>query len=459
MKSLDINRFERTSVLSLASIFSLRMLGLFMILPVFSLYAAHFKYASPFLIGLALGVYGLTSAIFQAPYGLLSDHFGRKKMIIFGLIIFALGSLLAGASHSIYGVIAGRALQGAGAVGSTILALLADLTREEVRTKAMATIGMSIGASFMLSLALGPVFIAHFNLADIFYLTAFLGVVAIGVLLWVVPSPKASVFHRDQEIDLASLKAIVTRTDLLSLDFAVFILHAILMATFVALPVAMLHVTHISAHNQWLVYLPVLVLAFILMVPMIIIAEKKRKMREVTLVAIGLLVIAELGFYFFSAHITAVIISLLFFFTAFTYLEGTLPSWISKVAPIETKGTAIGLYSSSQFFGAFVGGAFGGWLYGLKHFNAVFLFCVVMLCIWLLVVFNMKNPPYVATRMLNVGKQSEQSASKLEQALSKIKGVVQATVIAVDGIAYVKVDSKKVDDSKLFAYSVLTEGR
>ena len=458
MKSLDINQFERKSVFSLASIFSLRMLGLFMILPIFSLYAVHFKYANPFLIGLALGAYGLTSAIFQAPLGMLSDRFGRKKIIILGLIVFALGSVVAGFSHNIYGVIVGRSLQGAGAVGSTVLALLADLTREEVRTRAMATIGISIGASFMLSLALGPIFIAHISLSGIFFLTAILAVVAIIVLIWFVPSPKESVFHRDQEMDSSKLKAIFMRTDLLSLNFAVFVLHAVLMATFVALPVALLHVTKVVVHQQWLVYLPVLIIAFILMVPMVVIAEKKRKMRQMSFVSVFFLCLAELGFYFFNAHISAVVISLLLFFTAFTYLEATLPSWISKVAPVESKGTAIGIYSTSQFFGAFVGGALGGWLYGFKHFDAVFMLCFVLLALWLVVILMMKSPPYVATRMLNVGQQSEDKASMLEKTLASIKGVVQARVVAGDGIAYLKVDSKIVDDSKLFAYSIAQDG-
>lgn len=454
MKSIDINQFERKSVLSLASIFSLRMLGLFMILPIFSLYAVHFKYANPFLIGLALGAYGLTSALFQAPLGLASDHFGRKKIIILGLIIFALGSIVAGLSHTIYGVIIGRALQGAGAIGSTVLALLADLTREEVRTKAMATIGISIGASFMLSLALGPIFIAHISLSGIFFLTACLALIAIIVLVVLVPSPKESVFHRDQEMDVSKLLAILKRQDLWGLNVSVFVLHAVLMATFVALPVALVTVTKVATDQQWIVYLPVLVIAFILMVPMVVIAEKKRKMREMSFLAVLLLVLAEVGFYFFNAHLVMVVLSLLLFFTAFTYLEATLPSWISKVAPIENKGTAIGVYSTSQFFGAFVGGTLGGWLYGFKHFDAVFMLCVALLVVWLLVLYNMAHPPYVATRMLNVGRQSNEDAKALESQLMTVPGVVQARVLGQDGIAYLKVDSKTVDDSKLFAYSI-----
>ncbi len=261
---------ERRAALSLASIFALRMLGLFMIYPVFSVYAEHLRGVTPTTIGLALGAYGLTQALLQIPFGMLSDRVGRKPIIATGLLIFAIGSVVAALSGSIYGVILGRILQGGGAVGSTILAMTADLTREEHRTKAMALVGMTIGLSFAVALVLGPVLTTWIGVPGIFWLTSVLALGGIGVLYLSVPQPARQRLHRDTEAVPALFKRVLTDGQLLRLDFGIMALHGILTASFVALPLALRDAAGLDTQHQWYLYLPVLVVAVVAMVPFII---------------------------------------------------------------------------------------------------------------------------------------------------------------------------------------------
>lgn len=385
---------ERLSVLSLASIMSLRMLGLFMILPVFSLYAVHLTGATPTLIGIAMGIYGLTQGIFQIPFGMLSDHVGRKKIIALGLIIFALGSIVAALSHSITGMIIGRALQGAGAVGSTIIALLADLTREDQRSKAMAMIGMTIGMSFTLAFILGPMLIPWMHLSGIFWLAAGLSGLAILILVAIVPHPTILTWHADTEPKLNQFMAILKQADLGRLNFGIFALHAILTASFVVIPLALHRLAGLNGQQQWLLYLPILLLSFVLAVPCIVIAEKKQCLKQFFLGAIFALGLAELLLWLFAQHLGLSAGSLLLFFTAFCVLEAFLPSLVSRTAPPARKGTALGIYSCAQFMGIFIGGSLGGWLYGKFGLTDVYLFCVILTILWAALAFRMKNPQH-----------------------------------------------------------------
>jgi len=391
-QKFKISPLERRAASSLGGIFGLRMLGLFMILPVFSLYAHQLKGFTPILMGIAIGAYGLTQAFLQIPFGLLSDRIGRKKVIIIGLLIFSAGSVLAAVSDSIYGVIAGRALQGAGAIAAAIMALLADLTRIETRTKAMAILGGSIGMSFTLALLLGPILNGIIGVPGIFWLTSALALVGVLVVIYVVPQPADSHFHTDTEPVLAQFGTILRNKQLLRLDYGIFCLHLLITASFVALPLLLRDTLQIPAAHHWWIYLPVLMLAVLVMFPFIIIAERHDKMKAVFLGAICTLILAEFGLYLFHQQTYQVVILLWLFFAGFNLMEASLPSLISKLAPPNSKGTAMGVYSSSQFLGAFCGGAAGGWLLGQYGPGGVFAGCAVVATSWLLLASSMQAP-------------------------------------------------------------------
>lgn len=446
---MNIPKNEKQIVLSLASIYAFRMLGLFIILPIFSLYAKHFHHATPILIGLALGIYGLTQAILQIPLAMLSDRVGRKPIIIIGLLIFILGSCLAALSTSIYGIILGRALQGGGAIGSVLMALLADLTRVENRTKAMATIGMTIALSFAAAMVLGPALNSAIHLSGVFWLTAVLGCISLIIVVTAVPKPPRVVFHRDTEAVPALLYSVLTNPNLLRLNFSILIQHAILTATFIALPIVLAQNVGLLEKHQWYLYLPVLLLAFITMVPAIIIAEKKRKMKMVLVSAVFFLGLTQILLWRFHASLFFIAILLFIFFTAFTVLEAILPSMISKIAPAGSKGTAIGVYSTAQFLGIFLGGIIGGFIFSHFGVTALFLFCAILALIWLMNAATMQNPPHLSTLLLNVGMMSEEKARILSKQLQTVRGVVEAMIVVDEGVAHLKVDHDQLDRSAL----------
>ena len=338
-----MDSLEKRATFSLATLFSLRMLGLFMVLPVFTPFAKTLPGATPFLIGFALGIYGLTQALFQLPFGALSDHFPRKNIIVLGFVIFIIGSITAAMSHNIVGIIIGRALQGMGAVGSTIIALLSDLTRTEKRPKAMAIIGMIIGSAFFMALLLGP-FLDHFmGVPGIFWLSAGLGFLAILLNYVWVPTPIHNFILKPTAPFLKNIKLLLHQPKLLELDLGIFLLHALLTATFVIVP--------LYVHSLW-IYAPALLLSVFFTF---------KFMTFIRTAIIGL-VIAELILWQFHANQALLILGLFIFFTAFNILEANLPSLVSRTAPPELKGTAIGLYSSCQYLGIFAGGIVGGFM-------------------------------------------------------------------------------------------------
>jgi len=449
-----MTRSERKSVYSLAGIYALRMMGLFLILPVFALYAEGLKGHTPALVGIAIGIYGLTQALLQIPFGMLSDRFGRKKIITFGLIIFAIGSVVAATSDSIYGVIFGRALQGSGAIAAAIMALTADLTREEHRLSAMAFIGISIGMSFMVSLVLGPVLNQWIGVDGIFWLTAVLALCAITVLLFIVPNPVRSSFHRDAMTAPQQLKEVIKDKQLLRIDFGVMMLHMMLTATFVVLPLALRDVAHLPTAKHWEVYLPVMFISMLCMIPFVILAESKRRMKEVFGAAILTLAVAELVLVFEYKSVAGIVFSMFLFFVAFNVLEATLPSLVAKMVAPDRKGTAMGVFSTSQFMGAFFGGTLGGALHGAIGIEAVFGLCAVMAVVWFMVASTMQSPRYLSSYMVKVGEVDEKRAKRLVVELTGIQGVAEAVVIIEDGIAYLKVDLKALDREALNKYSV-----
>ncbi len=439
--------FERRASIGLASIYGLRMLGLFIILPIFALYAEKLPGGeSHFLIGVALGAYGLTQAILQIPAGWMSDRYGRKPIIVIGLLLFAAGSFIAAAADDIYWIIAGRVIQGAGAINAAVMALTADLTREEHRTKAMAMIGMTIGVTFSLSMVLSPLLYKHIGMSGMFNLIGVLSFVSIAVVLWFIPNPRITRFHTDTEAGHGHFGEVLANRDLLRMDFGVFTLHAILMSVFMQVPF-ILRADGLDAQHQWQVYLPVMLIAFVLMVPPIIIAEKKAKMKQVFMVAIALAAVAQLGLIFVQDSVWGVAASLLVFFTAFNVLEATQPSIVSKIAPLAAKGTAMGVFSSVQFLGAFFGSAMGGLLMQVFDGSAALIFAVVMLLLWLLVASGMRAPQALMTKIYHLPELDPNAASALQSSLAQLRGVREVLVVGNEQIACLKVEMSGFDEA------------
>ena len=355
--SIDkMNSAELRASASLASIYGLRMLGMFLILPIFAIYAETLPSGkSHLMIGFALGAYGLTQAIFQLPFGIASDRFGRKRVIYVGLVLFVIGSLVAGLAHDLPMIILGRSIQGAGAVSAAVTALVADLTREEHRTKAMAMIGGTIGITFAMSLILGPVLNKLIGVSGIFLMTAVLAAAAILVVKFVVPDPVVSSFHSDAQAKTGKLKEVLKDAQLLRLNYGIFALHAAQMAMFVVVPFAIKKTSGMDANDHWLIYLPVLVSSFVLMVPAIIYGEKKAKLKQVFVAAIATMLVAQLAFAFSIDYFWGIVFSLGAYFVAFNVLEASLPSIITKIAPAASKGTAIGVYNTTQSLGVLSG--------------------------------------------------------------------------------------------------------
>ncbi len=439
---------ERRAISGLAGLYASRMLGLFMVLPVLALYADTLNGATPLLIGVALGVYGLTQATLQIPFGLLSDRIGRKRVIAMGLLIFAVGSVVAAMADSIGGIILGRALQGCGAVAAAIMALLADQTREQVRTAAMATIGLSIGVSFAIAMVLGPWLAAWAGLAGVFWFTALLTLVGLVVLWrWVPPAPRR-LRHRDVGMDRQQFKSVITRPDLWRLDLSIFSLHLVLMAIFVAVPFRLLN-AGVAIEYHGLAYLAIMALSFIAMVPLVIVAEKYQRMKLICLLAIGAIVISlgSLGLPF--SQESWLFAWLFVFFTGFNLLEATLPSMLSKLAPAGAKGTAMGVYSTSQFLGAFLGGTLGGLLSNLWGLDAVFFGCAGLALLWWLAMWRMPSPPPLSSEVVALHDTQPDALNLLMEHLADVVGVEDVMVVPEERLMYLKVNRKELDQAAL----------
>ncbi len=391
MNSVSMSAAELKAALSLASVFFLRMLPLFMILPVLSLSENTYMYATPQLLGLALGIYGLTQASLQIPFGMLSDRWGRKPIIVLGLIIFGIGSLIAATADSVHGLLIGRALQGAGAVAAALMALAADLTRKECRTKAMAYIGISIGAAFSIAFILGPILYAYIGIKGLFYLSACLSILAIITLLTIVPSPTKKARNVNPP-NLRDIKSVLVNTSLIKLDISIFSSHLILMANFVAIPITLRDSMQLPTISHWQVYLTAIFTSLFIMVPFIMFGERLKKENLFLILSILLIMLSQIGLALFGLSLNFIIIFLVLFFGAFNYLEALLPSKVSKTAQKNTKGTALGVYSTSQFVGIFIGGLAGGFFYQQFGLISVHLFCLFITFLWLLLMlFFSKN--------------------------------------------------------------------
>ena len=439
-----MNSVEKRAILGVGGIFALRMIGLFMIVPVFSVYGDNYAHATPFLIGLAVGIYGLGQAIFQIPMSLAADKFPRKPIIFLGLILFALGGIIAANATDIYEVIIGRALAGSGAVSAVLMALLADVTREEMRTKAMATMGLTIATSIMLAFAFGPLLVGSLGISGLFWLTAGFAVLAMLFLLF-VPTPLRVLKHNLDNKSIGQQLATVLKIgDLNRLHIGIFALHLTMTAIFVILPHQLNEVLGLSVRQQGLVYLPLLFIGFAVAIPFIIIAEKKRKMRQVFLGAIALMTVA-LALLALGGQVgVGIILGLLLYFMGFNLLEATIPSWISKRAPVANKATAMGLNSSSQFFGAFVGGAMGGLLLSQPNVLAWGLLAIIMAASLLLII-PIADPPYLSSTTVTIPKNI--NIQDWSRQVLAVDGVDELVVMAKEQVAYLKLDKTQLTDT------------
>jgi MFS family permease len=439
---------ERRSVLALALIYLFRMLGLFLIMPVISVAADGLTGADAALIGTAIGIYGLTQASLQIPMGMWSDKIGRKPVIVIGLLLFAIGSLICANANDIMVLIVGRAVQGAGAIASTLMALLSDVTREQNRTKAMALVGISIGASFMLSLVLGPWVFALVGLSGLFYLSFTLSLLGIALIIFAVPNIVQHAFRRDTTPSLLALGLVLKDAKLRFLNVSVLLLHASLTALFVTVPNLLIqHYDLPLAQHSWL-YLAIMGFAFAGMLPLVIIAEAKDQMKGV-LIAVMLLLGVSSILLQWAPFLWLFGILLWVYFVGFNALEAVLPSLISKLAPVGYRGTAMGVFSTHQFMGSFLGGVGGGWL--LQHHSNSGVFWVVgaVFLAWSLVCVVQPAPRQLSSVAFSLPNMTDEEVTKLADQLSEIQGVEGMQIFKDEQTAYLKVDKKLLDKDTL----------
>lgn len=437
-----MNALEKRSTFALSSIFALRMLGLFMIIPVFAVVGQQYQHATPMLIGLAMGIYGLSQAILQIPFSLWADRFSRKPLIIFGLSLFSLGALIAGISDSIYGVIIGRAIAGAGAVSAVVMALLADVTREEQRSKAMAMMGMSIGLSFVVAFGISPWLTQQIGISGLFFLMAMMGITAIFMLMLV---PNVKRYHQVTSQNYQQqFKQVLMIGDINRLHFSIFVLHLMLAAMFIYIPSQLIHFADLPLAQHGLIYFPLLLVSLLFAFPSIILAEKYRKMRGILLTAVAGILVSFILLAWEAQSAYVLFAALGLFFIAFNIMEALLPSWLSKAAPIQSKATAMGINASCQFLGGFCGGMLGGQLLGMENTMIGWGILMVIALIWLVVMFGLSQPRYLSTIVMRLNEQV-QSAEEFIQQLLTLKGVEEVMMLPDNEVIYIKLDRKLVD--------------
>ncbi|WDE05794.1 MFS transporter [Thalassomonas viridans] len=444
MSVTGLNKIEKKAAFSLAAVFGLRMLGLFMILPVFAVYGTQLIGYSPVWLGLAIGAYGLTQAMLQIPMGMLSDKFGRKPVILAGLLVFLLGSIVAAMSDSIYGVVFGRALQGMGAIASAVLALAADLSREEQRPKVMATIGMFIGLSFTVAMVFGPIVAQFSGLSGLFWFTAVLTVLAMLMIQFMVPQSVHKAPRGDNVAVAGQLNTLFRHGQLARLNIGVFVLHMALTACFVTLPKQLID-SGLALEQHWQLYLPALLGSFFFMVPFMIIAIKKQKEKQMFVAAVALLTLSLLLFWYLPSSFAVLATLIVLFFVAFNYLEATMPSILSRLAPAGVKGSAMGIYSSSQFLGAFAGGLIGGAVSTAYGEQSIFLVMAVISLLWIVAALGMKPLKKSKSYSFATNIASEEEADEVAEQLINMPGVIEATLVHSEAVAYLKVDDKVAD--------------
>ena len=443
-----MNSTEVRATVGLSLVYAFRMLGMFMVLPVMALYGDALQGSTPILIGLAIGAYGYTQAILQIPLGILSDRVGRLPIILIGLILFLIGSVVAAMSDTIWGVLIGRVLQGMGAISAVVMALLSDLTREQNRTKAMATIGMSIGTSFAIAIVFGPIIANHFGLHGLFWFIAAMAVVGFILMIFVVPKPNKQFSSRESNVAKINFIGTLKNSDLARLDFSIAFVHLIMIANFLALPLLLLNDAKLPKGEHWWVYLVAFAGSAIGMVPMIIYGEKKRKLKHVLIACVIILFVCSCFFLIEHNSVWSLLVGILVFFIAFNTIEAILPSMISKVAKAGTKGTAMGIFSTSQFLGAGLGASLGGVLIKFGGLTATFAGSAVMCVIWLLVLIKMKEPPYVTSTRLPLSDQ-QLANDQLVSLLIEQKGIADVLLATDEKAIYIKFDKQIISKDQV----------
>lgn len=420
-----------------------------MLIPVFTVYATQLTAATPVLIGIALGSYGLSQGVLQMPMGMLSDRFGRKVIITIGLLLFVLGSLWGALTDSIYGMIAARILQGTGAIGSVLIALLADLTSDVNRTKAMAVIGAAIGLSFSLAMVLSPGITQVFGLSGIFYFTALLGLFGLVMLHTVIPTPEKEPFHYDSEASAALLKSVLKNRHLQRLNSGIFFQHFILTSTFFAVPLLLQeHIQRQNLSEPWQFYLPLMLFSFVAMVPFIIFAERKHKIKPVFLGSIILVTLSQGLLALTYHHWLSICILMFVYFVAFNFLEASLPSLVSKQANPKSKGTGMGVYSSSQFLGLFAGGGLAGFIYQQAGAEGIFLVNSLVASGWIAIAAYMKPNVYLTTLVIRCPHSHTLNPNQLAQ-LHAIAGIKQIVLSSEENSLYVQVDKDRYNPGSI----------
>ena len=415
-----------------------------MLIPIFTVHASELTNATPLLMGIALGSYGLSQGILQMPFGMLSDRFGRKPIITFGLILFAIGSFIGAWAHSIEMMILARVLQGAGAIGSVLMALLADLTADEQRTKAMAVVGVSIGISFSLAMIISPMLAKHSGLAGIFYFTAILAIFALLLLHWVIPTPKQDPFHERDIIQPAQFRQVLTNRHLQRLNAGIFFQHLILTSTFYVLPLLLKqYIQQGQLSEAWHFYLPLMISAFIMMVPVIVWGERRQRMKVVFITAVSLTALSQFALIGLNQHWQGICVAMVVYFVAFNILEATLPSQVSRQADGANKGTAMGIYSSSQFLGIFAGGALAGVTYQFADISGIFVFNSIISLLWLGIAAFTNPNVYELTHSIPFPHDDSTDHSALLQALNDLPGVTSVSISHKEQKLYLRVAKDK----------------
>jgi len=440
-----MSALEIRASLSLASLFALRMLGLFLILPVFAVHAQQLVGgANHLLVGITLGAYGLTQGILQIPFGMAADRYGRKRIIVLGLALFAIGSFVAAIETNIYITIIGRAIQGTGAISAAVMALAADLTREQHRTKAMAAIGSSIGLTFAVSLTVAPMLYHLIGMSGIFILTGILALAAIWVTYSLVPREPSEHLDLSRQVEPATLGDVLRNRDLLRLNFGIFALHAMQMAIFIVIPLSLVNNAGIPVGEHWKVYLPVVIGSFVLMLPPIFWGERGGKGKMVFIGSITLMLVVQAASIVWRNSLMSLVLILLGFFVAFNILEAMLPSLVSRVAPVSARGTAIGVYNTTQSLGLFAGGAIGGALRQNYGEGSVFVFGLVLVALWLLIAIRMPMPGQVTSRSFDLHGAVDPVA--LRDELLRLRGVRDVAIFPEQGVAKLTVYADKFDE-------------
>lgn len=407
MNPTAADKMTRTELLgsfSLAVVMFLRMLGIFLVLPVFSIYSSKVPGANPMLVGLAFGIYGLSQALMQIPFGIMSDKLGRKPVILAGLSIFATGSLVVSFSSSIWMLFTGRVIQGIGAVSGALMGLIADLTRVQQRIKASAMIGISVSAAFSLAFAIAPLLGASIGMSGILMITSCLALLAMAILYLVTPDPEYRSPDNGDKISLSILSAIIKDRGLMQLNLGIFILHAVMASNFIIIPIALSDYAGLAPQHHWKVYLPVIIVSFILIAPAVTIKQRVRLTMVCFKTAIVMLLAAQISYFFYHSTLMHLTVTLLIFFIGFNYLEAALPSLVSIIAPEHNKGAALGAYATCQFIGLFIGGITGGIMHQHLGLQTVFIFGGIISLAWLTIAL-LSNEKILAKRLLNASNK------------------------------------------------------